>query len=72
MLFFGEGIGLIDGYKLQFYSADKGEPPHIHIVRAEKRAKIWLVDLSLAWSRNFNRKELNTLLTTRLYPNQVV
>jgi hypothetical protein len=56
---------LIDGYKLQFYSADKGEPPHIHIVRAEKRAKIWLVDLSLAWSRNFNRKELNTLLTKK-------
>lgn len=53
---------MINGYKLQFYSADQHEPPHIHVVRAEKRAKIWLQDLSVAWSRNFSRRELNQIL----------
>jgi hypothetical protein len=51
-----------DGYKFQFYSADKGEPPHIHVVQAEKRAKIWLYDLSVAWSRRFNQRELGQIL----------
>jgi hypothetical protein len=53
---------IIQGYKLQFYSADRTEPPHLHIVKAEKRAKIWLADLSIAWNRNFNPKELQQIL----------
>jgi hypothetical protein len=53
---------IISGYKLQFYSADQHEPPHIHVVKAEKRAKIWLDDLSVAWSRHFNARELNRVL----------
>ena len=48
---------------MQFYSADRGEPPHIHVVKAEKRAKIWLQDLSVAWSRNFSGRELNQVLS---------
>lgn len=54
---------MVNGYKLQFYSADRHEPPHIHVVRAEKRAKIWLQDLTIAWSRNFNHRELNQILS---------
>lgn len=53
---------IVNGYKLQFYSADRQEPPHIHVVRAEKRAKVWLRDLSVAWSRNFSNRELNQVL----------
>ncbi len=53
---------LFNGYKFQFYSADQYEPPHIHVVIAEKRAKIWLHDISIAWSRNFNQRELNRVL----------
>ncbi len=53
---------IINGYKIQFYSADQHEPAHVHVVRAEKRAKIWLLDLSVAWSSNFNRRELNQVL----------
>jgi hypothetical protein len=52
----------IDGYKVQFYSADRHEPLHVHVVRGEKRAKIWLRDLSIAWSRNFSSRELNRVL----------
>jgi len=60
---------LFNGYKFQFYSADQHEPPHIHVVIAEKRAKIWLHDLSVAWSRNFNQRELNRVLKT-IHRNQ--
>ena len=53
---------IIDGYKFQFYSADRHEPPHVHVVKAEKRAKLWLRDLSVSKVRNFNNKELNRVL----------
>jgi hypothetical protein len=53
---------IINGYKLQFYSADQHEPPHIHVVRAEKRAKVWLRDLSVAWDSGFSPRELNQVL----------
>lgn len=53
---------IIDGYKFQFYSADRHEPPHVHIVKAEKRAKIRLRDLSVSKARNFNSKELNQVI----------
>lgn len=32
----------IDGYKFRFYSSDIHEPPHVHVLRAEHVAKIWL------------------------------
>jgi hypothetical protein len=54
---------IFNGYKFQFYSADQHEPPHIHVVKAEMRAKIWLSDISVAWSRNFNQRELNSVLS---------
>lgn len=53
---------IINGYKFQFYSADQHEPPHIHVVKAEKRAKIWLQDLSVEMSRHFSPRELNRIL----------
>src|SRR5262249_10497064 len=34
---------LRDGpYRMFFYSADRGEPPHVHVVREAKEAKFWL------------------------------
>lgn len=33
---------LIDGYKFRFYSSDIDEPPHVHVIRDDKVAKIWL------------------------------
>lgn len=29
-------------YRLFFYSADRGEAPHVHVEREAKRAKFWL------------------------------
>jgi len=54
---------IINGYKFQFYSADRGEPAHIHVVKAEKRAKIWLNDLNVEWSRHFSPREINQIIS---------
>lgn len=32
----------IGPYRLFFYSADGGEPPHIHVERDDRIAKLWL------------------------------
>ncbi len=32
----------IGAYRFFFYSEEGQEPPHVHIVAAEKRAKFWL------------------------------
>jgi len=45
-------------YRLFFYSADRGEAPHVHMEREAKRAKFWLDPVRLHESRGFNRAEI--------------
>jgi hypothetical protein len=52
----------ISGYKFRFYSSDVNEPPHVHIINAERVAKIWLETLELAYNRGYNKPELNRVL----------
>ena len=52
----------IDGYKFRFYSSDLNEPPHVHVIRAEQVAKIWLGPLEVEYNRGYNRAELNKVL----------
>ena len=52
----------IDGYKFRFYSSDVNEPPHVHVIKAENVAKIWLQPVELETSRGYNRSELNRVL----------
>ena len=51
----------IGPYRLFFYSADGGEPPHRHIDRDDQIAKLWLDPVRLADSCGFNRSELREL-----------
>ncbi|MBI4771193.1 MAG: DUF4160 domain-containing protein [Chloroflexi bacterium] len=53
---------LIAGYKFRFYSSDRLEPPHVHVLRGSSRAKVWLTPVTLAASRGYNERELNTIL----------
>ena len=53
---------LIEGYKFRFYSSDVNEPPHVHFIRAERVAKIWLNSLEVECNRGYNRAELNKIL----------
>jgi hypothetical protein len=47
-----------DYYRLFFYSADRDEPPHVHVEREESEAKLWLDTVRLEGSRGFARAEL--------------
>ncbi|OFX30254.1 MAG: hypothetical protein A2Z07_01405 [Armatimonadetes bacterium RBG_16_67_12] len=46
-------------YRFFFYSADREEPPHVHVEHEAKRAKFWLDPVRLHESRGFNRVEIN-------------
>ncbi|MBI2370090.1 MAG: DUF4160 domain-containing protein [Deltaproteobacteria bacterium] len=48
-------------YRVFFFSADRGEPPHVHVEREARRAKFWLSPVRLQESRGFNRSEINRL-----------
>ena len=53
---------IIDGYKFRFYSSDINEPPHMHVLRDEKEAKIWLHPVEIEHNHGFNASELNRIL----------
>ncbi len=48
-------------YRLFFYSADRDEPPHIHVERERFRAKFWLQPVRLQDSGGFSRLEIRRL-----------
>ena len=52
----------IQGYKFRFYSSDRFEPPHVHVIKAENMAKVWLQPISLQYNRGYNPSELNRVL----------
>ena len=53
---------VIQGFKFRFYSSDVNEPPHVHVIRAEGVAKIWLASLEVEYNRGYNRVELNRVV----------
>jgi Domain of unknown function (DUF4160) len=50
------------GFRFSFYSDERQEPPHVHVGRAEGKAKLWLNPVALASSRGFNQRELAAIL----------
>jgi hypothetical protein len=38
------------------------EPPHVHVIKAERVAKIWLQSLELEHNRGYNKAEMNRVL----------
>jgi len=53
---------IIAGYKFRFYSFDIAEPPHVHVLRAENVAKIWLSPLDVEYNHGYNQRELNRIV----------
>jgi len=45
-------------YRFFFYSADREEPPHVHVEREDASAKFWLEPVRLERSRGFGRVEI--------------
>jgi hypothetical protein len=52
----------IGPYRLHFWSADRMEPPHIHVERDEKTAKFWLQPVRFVTSRHFRKTELTKVM----------
>jgi hypothetical protein len=48
-------------YRVFFYSADYGEPPHVHVERDSCKAKFWLDPVRLEDNQGFGRHELNRI-----------
>jgi hypothetical protein len=53
---------IIEAYKFRFYSSDINEPPHMHIIRGEHVAKMWLQPVVVEYNRGYNQSELNYIL----------
>ncbi len=53
---------LIEGYRFRFYSSDLREPPHVHVIRGGRVAKIWIDPVELESNRGYHRVELNRIL----------
>ncbi|MBI3914270.1 MAG: DUF4160 domain-containing protein [Chloroflexi bacterium] len=51
-----------EGYKFRFYSTDRTEPPHMHAIRGENVAKIWLMTLEVEYNRRYNERDLNRIV----------
>jgi hypothetical protein len=45
-----------------FYSADCGEPAHMHVRRDDALAKIWLHDMAIADQVGFPARELSKVV----------
>jgi hypothetical protein len=50
------------GFRFHFFSADGHEPPHIHVDKDGKRAKVWLLDVRLAKSGGFNDADIKRMM----------
>jgi hypothetical protein len=51
-----------ESYAFRFYSSDILEPPHVHVSRGRKKAKIWLRTLKVEWNHGYRQPELNKVL----------
>ncbi len=49
------------GFRFYFFSNDAEEPPHVHVDRDAKSAKVWLTPVSLARSAGFTARELRQI-----------
>ena len=53
---------IIEGYLCRFYSSDRREPPHMHVIQGGRVAKIWLTPIELEYNHGYNGPELNYIL----------
>jgi hypothetical protein len=50
------------GFRFSFYSADRGEPPHVHVAKGGGRAKWWLDPIRAQWSHGFTQADRRRIL----------
>jgi len=52
----------IRGYRFYAYALEGNEPAHVHINHGSGSMKVWLSDLSVAWSRELKAAEIRAAL----------
>ncbi len=52
----------IEGFRFFFYSADRNEPPHIHVRKAGREAKFWLEPIRPARLGRFKQRDLRRMI----------
>ena len=52
------------GYRYYSVSADRGEPPPVHVQRDSGLAKLWLRPVALSTNGNFSQTELRLIQRT--------
>ncbi|MGD0088879.1 MAG: DUF4160 domain-containing protein [Planctomycetota bacterium] len=50
------------GYRFFFFMADRFEPPHVHVSKDNKAAKLWLDPLDFAYVEGFRAHECSEIL----------
>jgi Domain of unknown function (DUF4160) len=53
---------VLAGYQFRFYSSDRFEPPHMHVIRGENEAKVWLQPVRVESNHGYNGPELNAIV----------
>lgn len=59
----------IKGYKFWFYEADLNEPPHVHIGKDGKEAKVWLDHVTMVRTGKFKaveQREIERIISDNL------
>jgi hypothetical protein len=49
-------------YTFRFYSSDGVEPPHIHVLRDNNEAKVWLQPIAVSHNRGYTQREVGEIL----------
>ena len=50
------------GFSFRFYASDHAEPPHVHVLGNDGRAKLWLKKpVSVAHMRGYNRAQIGRI-----------
>jgi hypothetical protein len=52
----------MEGFRFFFYSADRNEPPHIHVRKAGQEAKFWLNPIRMAHLGRFKENDLRRMI----------
>lgn len=51
----------IVGYRFFFFSNERGEPPHVHVERADAYARIWLQPIEVVEAIDFRPSEVRRI-----------
>ena len=49
-------------HRFRFYPSDGPEPPHVHVVKDGRAAKVWLRSLEVEYSHGYNDREIKELV----------